>query len=109
MPGSHKIPLKERFIRNKTNTGTEFVALDTESPEWNLEEMQALPVKKGDLILLHGQVVHASFANRSQKSRHAFVLHLVDLACKWPKDNWLQRPDNFPFRLMENVVYHRLP
>ncbi len=105
--GSHKISLKDRFIRNKENTGTEFVSLEGEREEWPLHQMQALPVKKGDMILIHGQVVHASFANKSQKSRHAFVLHLVDLDCNWPSDNWLQRSKELPFRLLENVVSQR--
>lgn len=107
IPGSHKLPLIQRFVRNKMDTGTEFVALNTENEDWNIEEMEALPVNKGDLILLHGQLVHASYANRSEQSRHAFVLHLIDLNSEWPKDNWLQRPDDFPFRSLENVVHQR--
>lgn len=107
IPGSHTVPLKERFIRNKMNTGTEFVALKEGNETWDINQMEALPVKSGDLILLHGQLVHASYANRSQNSRHAFVLHLVDLNSMWPKDNWLQRPDNLPFRSLENVVHQR--
>lgn len=107
IPGSHKLPLKERFIRNKMNTGTEFVSLKAESEHWNIEQAVALPVQKGDMILLHGQLVHASKANQSPSSRHAFVLHLVDLSCEWLADNWLQRPKNFPFRLLENVLCQR--
>lgn len=105
--GSHKLPLHQRFIRNKSNTGTEFATLIKDPPHWDLKKMQALPVKKGDLVLLHGQVVHASYANHSERSRHAFVLHLIDLDCSWPKDNWLQRSKKLPFRAMESVVYHR--
>ena len=107
--GSHRTPLKERFVRNKKNTGTAFIPFnENTTTHWNLEEMEPLEVKKGDMVLLHGQLVHASYANRSQRSRHAFVLHMVDLNCKWPEDNWLQRPKSFPFRNMENVVYQRL-
>ncbi len=105
--GSHQISLKDRFVRNKANTGTEFVNMGGDSEDWNLQKLEALPVRKGDMVLLHGQVVHASFANRSKKSRHAFVLHLIDLDCEWPTDNWLQRSETLPFRVMENVVYHR--
>lgn len=38
---------------------------------------QPLPVKKGDLVLIHGQVDHLSLPNVSGKSRHTFQLHLV--------------------------------
>ena len=106
--GSHTSPLRERFVRNKKNTGTEFVSHTVEETNWNLAQIEALEVKKGDPILLHGQLVHASFANRSPKSRHAFVLHMVKLNNKWPENNWLQRPKSFPFRIMENVVYQPL-
>lgn len=109
IPGSHKLPPEQRFIRNKTNTGTEFIELGVQHTPWDLKKMKTLAVKKGDLILLHGQVVHASGTNRSQDSRHAFVLHLVDLACNWPANNWLQRSEDLPFRAMKNVVYHRFP
>ena len=91
-------------MRNEHHTGTAFIPTSTPNIEWDLKQMEALPVKKGDMILLHGQLVHASYANRSQYSRHAFVLHIVELGYDWPKDNWLQRPKNFPFRSIESVV-----
>ena len=31
--------------------------------------------------------------NLSPKSRHAYTLHVIDQACHYPADNWLQRPD----------------
>jgi phytanoyl-CoA hydroxylase len=36
-----------------------------------------LPVKKGDLVAIHGQVDHLSLSNVSPKSRHTYQLHLV--------------------------------
>jgi phytanoyl-CoA hydroxylase len=105
--GSHKLPLKERFICNKERTSTKFVSLDTKNINWELQKMKALEVEKGDMILLHGQLVHASYVNRSTRSRHAFVLHMIDLDCKWPANNWLQRSDKLPFRSMESVVNQR--
>lgn len=104
IPGSHLLPLQQRFVRDKTNKGTEFVPTKEEKVTWKIEEMIPLEVKKGSLVLLHGQVVHASYANRSSNSRHAYILHLVDLSSEWSKDNWLQRSSTMPFRKMENVV-----
>ena len=59
-----------------------------------------LPVKVGDLVLIHGQLDHLSLPNRSDKSRHTFQLHLVEGAAagvEWSPKNWLQYPDGKAF------------
>lgn len=104
IPGSHKLPLKEKFVRNQENTGTLFMDLKQENIEWPLDELIPLEVSKGDLVLIHGQVVHASYANRSDKSRHAYIVHIIDQESHYPPSNWLQRGENMPFRAMENVI-----
>ena len=35
--------------------------------------------------------------NESEKSRLAFSVHYVEGEYEWLKDNWLQRPESFPF------------
>ena len=105
IPGSHKsYPLQERFIKNDKGTETHFIETSKNRVDWDLDNLESVPVKKGSLVLLHGEIVHASYANVSNKSRHAFVLHLVDKSANWPADNWLQRPDDFPFKDMGEIV-----
>ena len=105
IPGSHtSYPLQERFIKNNEGTKTHFIETSERRIVWDLDKLQQVPVKKGSLVLLHGKVVHASYANVSTKSRHAFVLHLVDKSAIWPTDNWLQRPNGFPFKDMGEIV-----
>ena len=105
IPGSHrKYPLQQQYIRNSTNTGTEFVNTLHERAVWDTTQLEPLEAKKGDLVLLHGEVVHASYPNHSEKSRHAFVLHMVNNNAKWSPKNWLQRSSTLPFRLIKNVV-----
>ena len=60
--------------------------------------MVALEAKAGTLVLLHGLLPHASGANRSGKSRHAYSVHLIDGTADYPADNWLQRPPEQPLR-----------
>ena len=36
--------------------------------------------------------------NKSQKSRHAYTLHVIDGDCEYPNVNWLQRPKDFPLK-----------
>ncbi|MFK7810048.1 MAG: phytanoyl-CoA dioxygenase family protein [Saprospiraceae bacterium] len=102
IPGSHKWPLQNQFVRMGDHSGTELILTDVERVEWKEEELIPLEVKKGALVLLHGSVVHASSLNSSDRSRHAFVLHLADLASEWSGENWLQRPADFPFRATED-------
>lgn len=93
LPGEHKGPLKQRFYRDGDGLTFEELALT----EWSAESV-ALPAPKGTLILLHGKLPHQSSANRSAKSRHAYTLHVIDGACEYPADNWLQRDVQLPLR-----------
>ncbi len=108
IPGSHRsYGLRKHYVRRKDNSGTKFVTLQKAAiPEadWALAEMIPIVVKKGDLVLLHGEVVHASYPNHADYSRHAYIVHLVDQLAKWSPDNWLQRPNTLPFRDMKTVV-----
>ena len=63
-----------------------------------LEEARPLEVKQGTLIVLDGLLPHYSGANRSERSRHAYTLHLIDGVCRYPDDNWLRRAPEMPLR-----------
>ena len=89
LPGGHRIPVKQRFRREGTGTGFE-VFDDTPYPTEGLVSLEAT---KGTVIVLDGRLPHLSGANRSDHSRHAYTLHVVDPAADYPADNWLQRPD----------------
>lgn len=95
IPGGHRAGLRKRFVR-ADNGGTRFELLD-ESP-WPDDLLVPLAVPQGTLILLHGLLPHLSYANRSPKSRHAYTLHLIDGACAYPAENWLQRSPDLPPR-----------
>lgn len=93
--GGHRGGLKKRFVRAAAG-GTKFLTLD--DSDWDGQESVCLEVKQGTLILLHGLLPHLSEANRSPKSRHAYTLHIIDGACLYPPENWLQRGEELPFR-----------
>lgn len=93
VPGSHKLGSLSRFIRNPKGDGTVFTPENP--PALETKGAVSLPVPKGSLVLIHGNLVHYSLDNRSPKSRHAFTLHVIEGKehAKYPKDNWLQRAD----------------
>ncbi len=91
VPGSHNIPLQERYVRTEDGTGTKFISMTEHKQAFDVSRKVALEVVAGDLVLLHGRLVHFSEANVSKHSRHAFVLHFVDNYATYPQNNWLQR------------------
>ncbi|HEV7475384.1 MAG TPA: phytanoyl-CoA dioxygenase family protein [Pyrinomonadaceae bacterium] len=95
IPGGHKLGLKSRWQRNAEG-GTNFDVFDP-SP-WPEEELVPLEVSKGTLILLDGLLPHKSLANRSNKSRQAYTLHVISGDCLYPEENWLQRSPKLPLR-----------
>jgi phytanoyl-CoA hydroxylase len=95
IPGGHKLGLKSRFVRAEDG-GTRLETFDA-SP-WPEETLQALEVEKGSLIVLDPLLPHLSRENRSAKSRHAYTLHVIDAASKYPASNWLQRSAEMPLR-----------
>lgn len=92
-PGGHLGPLRRRFIRN--GIGTRMVDLD---PTPLPDDLVPLPVEKGTLIVLHGLLPHASAPNRSEHSRHAYTLHVIDGMAHYSADNWLRRRPDLPLR-----------
>ena len=87
IPGGHRGGLRTRFVRR--GRATHHVVMDP--APWPEHELVPLPVRKGTAILLDGLVPHASYANRSAESRHAYTLHLVSARDAYPDSNWLQR------------------
>lgn len=87
IPGSHKNGLVRRFIRD--DNGVHF---DRGSPSYDQKEFVPLEVKAGTLVVIHGDLIHQSFENKSPTSRHALSLHVVDTdGFEWAKDNWIRR------------------
>ena len=91
--GGHKGPLRQLWKRFKNNLTME--TLDN-TPFEKMDTL--LEVKKGTLILLHGRLPHYSCENKSNKSRHAYTLHVIDGNCKYPDFNWLQRSSSMPLK-----------
>ena len=84
--GGHKGPLRKLFT--KENNKMKMIILDQTPFE---KTDIAVEVEKGTLVLLHGRLPHYSCENISDKSRHAYTLHVIDGDKRYPKENWLQR------------------
>jgi phytanoyl-CoA hydroxylase len=95
VPGSHKGPLKTRMLL-QPNKELIFDPLNS-ALEWPAdEEYIPVEVNAGDVVILHGRIIHKSSENKSERSRHAYTIHLTEQECTWDPQNWLQRNSPFP-------------
>ncbi|HEV8022023.1 MAG TPA: phytanoyl-CoA dioxygenase family protein [Candidatus Lustribacter sp.] len=93
--GGHDGPLRERFVV-ANGVGR---ALKLDATPWPSEsEAEPLEVEAGTLVVFHGRLPHYSAPNRSDVSRHAYTLHVVDGTAHYARENWLQRDASLPVR-----------
>ena len=92
--GGHKSTLRSRFFRKDGNFVTEIL----DRTPYPTSPKVALNAKKGSLVVLHGLLPHWSGPNRSDRSRHAYTLHVIDGAADYLPDNWLKRGPDMPLR-----------
>lgn len=95
IPGGHRGPLRARHVRHADGR------LETrriDDTPWPDVPAAAAPARRGTLVVLDGRAPHFSGPNRSANPRHAYTLHVIDRACRYPADNWLQRGADMPLR-----------
>jgi ectoine hydroxylase-related dioxygenase (phytanoyl-CoA dioxygenase family) len=104
--GTHRTaPITKRFVRTPEgatdfieNKGSQFpVELsntrndandEQEASEYTLGE-----VKAGSLVLIHGNILHKSEKNLSNKSRFIYTFHVIEGMNTYDSKNWLQPPE----------------
>jgi len=101
LPGQHKLAPKERFRRDG-DAGSTYMEILDETP-FDVSAAQALEAEAGTLVVLNGLLPHWSAPNTSEKSRHAFTLHIIEGTADYPADNWLQRGPGMPLQGFDTV------
>ncbi|KAH8178917.1 phytanoyl-CoA dioxygenase (PhyH) domain-containing protein [Sarocladium implicatum] len=113
LPGSHRwAPIGNRLVRKPFNEGTMMIENDgarfpgesdgmgIQYGEGTKEEVEDgektfVPgeVKAGDLVLIHGNLLHKSEKNTSSKGRIIYTFHVIENEGKrYDQRNWLQPP-----------------
>jgi phytanoyl-CoA hydroxylase len=107
--GSHmRSSIRERFVRvNGGKEGTGFEKVDEEEERWQRafehegnyreeegreEEYTLGDVEAGTLVLIHGNLLHKSEKNLSQKGRMIYTFHVIEGDEEYDEKNWLQIP-----------------
>ncbi|KAK5075269.1 hypothetical protein LTS08_001648 [Lithohypha guttulata] len=103
-PGSHRrAPVKHRFVRKQDNSGTTFEPVQGEGrwprefqheddAEGEDEDYVLGEVTAGTLVLIHGNILHKSEKNLSQKGRIIYTFHCIEGCETYDERNWLQIP-----------------
>lgn len=99
IPGSHKDTSLDYYnVRTHDTSGGPLLKYIGKKPVYSQDKFVPVPIRKGSLILIHGLVVHKSDANRSESSRHAYTVHVMEGAqTTWSPDNWLQETPTYKF------------
>ncbi|GAB1315068.1 Phytanoyl-CoA dioxygenase [Madurella fahalii] len=109
LPGSHRwAPVERRLVRKGGDSGgTEMVPNEgarfprgdgygegMKSQEGAGREYVPGEVKAGSLVLIHGNLLHKSEKNLSQKGRIIYTFHVIEggEGYKYDERNWLQPP-----------------
>jgi phytanoyl-CoA hydroxylase len=95
IPGAHKMPLKQRNYRRDDG---KFVIETIDDTPWPEERKLPAEAKAGTMVIFDGRMPHLSGPNLSDRSRHAYTLHVIDQNCHYPANNWLQRGADLPLR-----------
>uniref|UniRef100_A0A0N5C917 Phytanoyl-CoA dioxygenase n=1 Tax=Strongyloides papillosus TaxID=174720 RepID=A0A0N5C917_STREA len=95
---NNEVKVTYRFSRDLSDPEQKLIHVG-KKPEFDKECFTYAPVKKGSLILIHGDVVHKSKPNKSEISRNVYAFHVVDRNrdLEWPKTNWIQETDDYKF------------
>lgn len=93
-------PIETRFVRKSDGSGVEMVKntgsqfpSPSESVRKGDEKWTLGPVKAGDLVLIHGNILHKSEMNTSDKSRFIYTFHCIEGENDYDTRNWLQPPE----------------
>ena len=104
VPGSHKNGIAGRMKRRNRDGNIDTV-YEGEAPNTDPDGYVSVPVTKGTLVLIHGEVVHKSGANASERSRNIYTFHLYDAGTSaWSDENWLQPTESMPFPCLYNDI-----
>ncbi|EPQ57435.1 phytanoyl-CoA dioxygenase [Gloeophyllum trabeum ATCC 11539] len=106
LPGSHlTTPISKRFVR-LPNGGTGFEQLLDPSQVPKPKGKYVLEAcNPGDLVLIHGNVLHKSERNTSPNTRFAYTFHMIESPpyAVYDEKNWLQPTLEMPFSRILDV------
>lgn len=96
------------YVKNISSNRVDLVRTSS-IPEYgsnnNTHTLNLLAYDVGDLVLIHGSVLHKSECNRSPYTRFAYTFHMVESPpfAVYDGKNWLQPTAEMPFSSVLDV------
>ncbi|OBZ68101.1 Phytanoyl-CoA dioxygenase domain-containing protein 1 [Grifola frondosa] len=101
LPGSHlTAPITKRFIRlPEGGTGFEQLTPPEQAPKQPEGKYVLETCMPGDMVVIHGSVLHKSERNLSLRTRFAYTFHMIESPpyAVYDEKNWLQPTLQMPF------------
>ncbi|KZT11069.1 phytanoyl-CoA dioxygenase [Laetiporus sulphureus 93-53] len=101
LPGSHlTAPITKRFVRlPQGGTGFEILIPPDRAPKVPEGKYLLEACMPGDMVLIHGSVLHKSEKNLSPNTRFAYAFHMIESPpyATYDDKNWLQPTAETPF------------
>ncbi|CCM00420.1 uncharacterized protein FIBRA_02450 [Fibroporia radiculosa] len=101
LPGSHlTTPITKRFVRlPQGGTGFETLIPPENVPKNPGGKYVLEACMPGDMVLIHGSVLHKSEKNLSPNTRFAYTFHMIESPphAVYDEKNWLQPTPQMPF------------
>ncbi|KAM5531096.1 hypothetical protein V8D89_015261 [Ganoderma adspersum] len=101
LPGSHlTTKITKRFVRQpQGGTGFEQLIPADQTSEHHEGKYILEACTPGDLVLIHGSVLHKSERNTSTHTRYAYTFHMIESPpyAEYDAKNWLQPTPETPF------------
>ena len=106
VPGSHLEGPNQTMKVKENSEGRLESYMDPADPKpYCSDGAVPLEVAPGSIVLLHGQFLHYSKPNTSDKQRHAYTLHVVEGDYEYSKFNWIKRSHE---KECEGVIFRDL-
>nr|VWO98370.1 Cell division control protein [Ganoderma boninense] len=101
LPGSHlTTQVTKRFVRlPQGGTGFEQLIPADQTSQYHEGKYILEACTPGDLVLIHGSVLHKSERNTSTHTRYAYTFHMIESPpyAEYDAKNWLQPTPETPF------------
>lgn len=110
LPPSHKNPTESGSGTNSSTKDDDYVLVNCKPGPFLLKKttfcccyiqrfLLSLSLLLGDLVLIHGNVLHKSKRNTSARTRFAYTFHMIDSPpyAEYDNKNWLQPTKDMPF------------
>lgn len=98
-----RVLLKDLLRGTSLNPINSFLVIQVSFEFRAARQLRDVSYGLGDLVLIHGSVLHKSERNTSDKTRFAYTFHMIESPpiAHYDEKNWLQPTPEMPFSQLD--------